>query len=185
MVAAGLIIDDPSLLPVRRLVPLVGTVFFWFGFGLCLRNVCCGCRWAGPSPSGHFRCMAATRAFPREAGVACDSKRRCSRRSSCMRPWNSRLCHRRFFLSFLFVSVLKPPCPRSGKEGPLSDGSVLTAHGGAPTPSDTNAVFSVFTPRLSDPLCFCRAVVGKPFDLVKKEKEEPARRACLPLSASP
>lgn len=111
MVAAGLIIDDPSLLPVRRLVPLVGTVFFWFGFGLCLRNVCCGCRWAGPSPSGHFRCMAATRAFPREAGVACDSKRRCSRRSSCMRPWNSRLCHRRFFLSFLFVSVLKPPCP--------------------------------------------------------------------------
>lgn len=34
MVAAGLIIDDPTLQPVRRLVSLVGIVFFWFRFGL-------------------------------------------------------------------------------------------------------------------------------------------------------
>ncbi|KAI5166356.1 Rilp-Like Protein 1 [Manis pentadactyla] len=34
MVAAGLIIDDPTLQPVRRLVSLVGIVFFWFRFGV-------------------------------------------------------------------------------------------------------------------------------------------------------
>uniref|UniRef100_A0A671G937 RILP-like protein 1 n=3 Tax=Rhinolophus ferrumequinum TaxID=59479 RepID=A0A671G937_RHIFE len=49
MVAAGLIIDDPTLQPVRRLVSLVGTRFFWFCFELCLWNVCCSYCWAGPS----------------------------------------------------------------------------------------------------------------------------------------
>lgn len=48
MVAAGLILDDPTLQPIRRLVSLVGTGFLWVGLELCLCNVCCGSAEAGP-----------------------------------------------------------------------------------------------------------------------------------------
>lgn len=38
MVAAGLILDDPTLQPVRRLMSLVGTVCVW---GFVLGGFCC------------------------------------------------------------------------------------------------------------------------------------------------
>lgn len=95
MVAAGLIIDDPTLQPVRRLVSLVGTVIFWFSFELCLWNVCCGYCWGWPVSSGHVSCMAITCVSPFEVGVVCDSRRAThDARSARVKPRNSRLCHR-------------------------------------------------------------------------------------------
>ncbi|XP_072809505.1 RILP-like protein 1 isoform X2 [Vicugna pacos] len=95
MVAAGLIIDDPTLQPVRRLVSLVGTMIFWFSFELCLWNVCCGYCWGWPVSSGHVSCMAITCVSPFEVGVACDFRRAThDARSARVKPRNSRLCHR-------------------------------------------------------------------------------------------
>lgn len=72
MVAAGLLLDDPTLQPVRRLVSLVGTVCVWGSVCAVPSQCCCGSRWGRPGSFGLSSCMATACVLASEAGAEWD-----------------------------------------------------------------------------------------------------------------
>ncbi|XP_060998041.1 RILP-like protein 1 isoform X2 [Dama dama] len=112
MVAAGLIIDDPTLQPVRRLVSLVGTGFFsGFLLSCAFAMSAAATAGAGLSPLAPLAAWPSPCVFPFEVGVECDFKRVTHERSICTSEALEFWALSPIILFVFSVSILKPPCP--------------------------------------------------------------------------
>ena len=173
MVAAGLIIDDPTLQPVRRLVSLVGTGFFsGFLLSCAFAMSAAAIAGAGLSPLAPLAAWPSPCVFPFEVGVECDFKRATHERSICTSEALEFWALSPIILFVFSVSILKPPCPWSSKEGPLNDGSVSHTHHDPPLWVTLTLCFSIFTPWLSKLLCFAKPSSASRLSLLTGKAEE-------------